>query len=83
MRAKFGRDPTAGSKKVTFKFISRLARLHRDGHQGDGVGGQRRMVAHTAAAESCISDPHIGKKCRDKEAKESNCAPTACIVMIR
>ena len=24
MRAKFGRDPTAGSKKVTFKFISRL-----------------------------------------------------------
>ena len=23
MRAKFGRDPTAGSKKVTFKFISR------------------------------------------------------------
>ena len=24
MRAKFGRDPTAGSKKVTFKFISRF-----------------------------------------------------------
>ena len=24
MRAKFGRDPTAGSKKVSFKFISRL-----------------------------------------------------------
>ena len=24
MRAKFGRDPTAGSKKLTFKFISRL-----------------------------------------------------------
>ena len=24
MRAKFGRDPTAGSKKLSFKFISRL-----------------------------------------------------------
>ena len=24
MRAKFGRDPMAGSKKVTFKFIYRL-----------------------------------------------------------
>ena len=24
MRAKFGRDPTAGSKKLPFKFISRL-----------------------------------------------------------
>ena len=27
MRAKFRRDPTAGSKKVTFKFISRYALL--------------------------------------------------------
>ena len=27
MRAKFGRDPTAGSKKVPFNFISRWAHV--------------------------------------------------------
>ena len=29
MRAKFGRDPTAASKKVAFKFISRYKRQMR------------------------------------------------------
>ena len=31
MRAKFGRDPMAGSKKVTFKFISRYNPLNPPG----------------------------------------------------
>ena len=49
MRAKFGRDPTAGSKILSFKFISRSANLGRDRFASSGRGissAGSRIVAH-------------------------------------
>ena len=48
MLAKFGRDPTAGSKKVTFKFISRYI-VYGSKIQSDSKLSLERVVRNERA----------------------------------
>ena len=96
MRAKFGSDPTAGSKKLSFKFISRLgvrslANASRARQfnplNPPGVGWvplpQTNMAAVVGRARSCVVVRGRARSCAVVRGRARSCVRGRSCVIVR
>ena len=67
MRAKFGRDPTAGSKKVPFKCISRLRinqpNNYRQQFKSKLTSSDHSQLSHSQKYPSQVANEYQSNKC--------------------